>query len=206
MKQYLFSTLFFAWVALPFSSTEGTSKSEEQWIQDLSSKNSLTRERAVFHFGKKASPNAIFHLAKLLNNPEETLSVKLEVISSLMQIGGEQALEVLSITLKDRANQQTETRALAAAAIGGGDGSRAIYPLLETLEDENALIVQWKILKALGAIGSDRSLDIIDEYTNSYHPPLLRNTASQILAEHIIPSEKDHLPPYNLQTMLKQEF
>lgn len=144
----------------------------------------LDRERDAFHLGLEESPANITQLVNLIKDPKETLPVKLEAVSSLMLMESPTAFSALVTTLKDRRHQPSEVRALAAAALGGSGDPNAIYPLLETLEDEKELVVQWKILKALGAIGNDRCLKVVETYCASHYPILLKKTSLHVLAEH----------------------
>lgn len=149
-----------------------------------SSADEQEREREAFHLGQEESYANITLLVDLIRDPKETLPVKLEAISSLMQMESPTAYSALVTTLKDRTHQPSEVRALAAAALGATGDPSAVHPLLETLEDEQELVVQWKILKALGALGTDRSLEVVDRYTAAYHPVLLKKTSLHVLAEH----------------------
>lgn len=166
---------------LPFILISSVTFSSSNFADDL---NDANRERHAFHLGQKETPENISLLVTLIQDPKETLPVKLEAVTSLMQMESNTAFSALATTLKDRNNQYAETRALAAAALCGTGDPRAIHPLLETLEDEQELVVQWKILKALGALGTDRSLKVVETYTEPYHPTLLKKTALQVMAEH----------------------
>lgn len=131
--------------------------------------------------GKEDSPATVNALATRLKDPEESLAVKLEIVTSLALIGSQSSFSILVNILKETEMQQPVTRALAAAALGAWREQKGLDPLLETLEDEKEPIVQWKILNALRKIGTDRGTILIEQFTQPFHPTYIREEAEGIL-------------------------
>ncbi|CAD5117428.1 DgyrCDS6198 [Dimorphilus gyrociliatus] len=111
----------------------------------------------------KASDNEIILIGKVLNNTNEPLKKRFRALFTLRNLGGKQSIEEINSCFKDESELLKHE---CAYVLGQMQDELAIDYLIKILEDESQQpIVRHEAGEALGALGDDRVMPILEKYS-----------------------------------------
>jgi len=115
-----------------------------------------------FKMAPQFSQDQIATVGKLLNDPNRPLKERFRALFTLKNVGGSCAIEWISKAFKDESNLLKHE---LAYCLGQMQDLSAIPKLTEILKNKNeAAIVRHEAAEAIGALGSEDSLDLLTKY------------------------------------------
>jgi hypothetical protein len=159
---------------LAFDALTGGSITEGFLNQTLKSPHIEIRKCAIHILGQLRMEEP---LIKVLEDNNETPSVRESAASTLAMLGKGEGLNLLFQALND---SDFNVRAQAAIDLGDIGNKSAVDPLIRSLKDENSE-VRIKVALALGLLNDTRSVKSLREIANGDTDSYVRNSASKAI-------------------------
>lgn len=157
----------------------GDQRAVEAFIRALlEDKSWEVRSKVAEGLAKLGDPDAIPHLLAALNDDEDM--VRGHAATSLGVLGGVEMFETLLNILNDK-NEDGYTRSCAAKGLAAIGDQRAIEPLLQALQEEDAFML-YGAAEALGELGD---LSVLSALESAYQRVKYRSWADERVADSI---------------------